>query len=102
MLEFLLSFILIILVVLLVIVGIGIFVLCKLLGGFSNVKKLFRKLTGIGSKKKKTERVHASGNGSSGGSASKDGDSAAEGGASTGGKMFSKNEGTYVDFEEVK
>lgn len=104
MIEFLLTIIVIVLVSIVVIVGIGIFVLCKIVGGFGNLKKIVSAFTGWGktkqdNTKKNSKRPFAESSKSSDNSSTSETSSRSAG---TGGKMFNKNEGTYVDFEEIK
>ena len=68
----------------LVFIFIGFFLISRLVGGLGNLKALYRLFTGHG---KQNARQ---GSAKSGGDAQKDG------------KMFGQNEGTYVEFEEVK
>ena len=104
MIEFLLTIIAIVLLIVLAVIGIGVYILSKLLGGFGNVRKLFMKLSGWGNKArvssdtKEGRTKKQSSNSSSFGSAGSSGSSS----SSNGGKIFNSNEGTYVDFEEIK
>lgn len=105
MIEFLLTIIAIVLLIVLAVIGIGVYILSKLLGGFGNVRKIFMKLTGWGNKARvssdtkegRTKKQSSNSSSSSSGSAS-----SSSSASSTGGKIFNSNEGTYVDFEEIK
>lgn len=85
----------------------GLYLLSRMVGGFGNLKALYRLFTGGGTaQSQRTKRPSGtSRSSSSGGGTSR---SSARGGNSSGasaqasGKMFDDSEGTYVDFEEVK
>ncbi len=94
--------------VLFVIVGavfVGVYLLSKLMGGFSNLKHLFYQLTGWGCKdnaRRTSAKKSASSRRSSRTSSTSQSTSSAQDSNSSSGKVFGQNEGTYVDFEEVK
>lgn len=82
----------------------GMYLLSTLLGGLGNVWNLLRKLTGWGT----DSRTHTAKSSSSAHASSRSSDAGTSrrtpppGNHHRGEKMFGDNEGTYVDFEEVK
>lgn len=88
---------------------VGVYLLSKLVGGFENLQRLFYKFTGWGKPKARTANGGSSRFSSSTYSSTSDatgrtqsGGTSKGGGTANGEKMFGRNEGTYVDFEEVK
>lgn len=102
MIETLLAIIVFFLLIVLVVIGIGVYILSKFLGGFGNVKKLFMKLTGWGRKAKVSSDTKEGRTKSQSSNSSSSSSGSASSSSSTGGKIFNSNEGTYVDFEEIK
>lgn len=82
----------------------GMYLLSKLVGGFDNLLKLFKKLTGRKAKDsyRTSNASSAYGSSNSGTSSAASGGTGARRAKENGDKMFGSNEGTYVDFEEVK
>jgi len=86
--------------VLLLIIG-GFFLLSRLVGGFGNLKAIYRLFAG----KRNGTRTRQSAKSSSAGSSSHTYTKRKKSSSNTSPtdeKMFADNEGTYVDFEEVK
>lgn len=78
---------------------IGLYLMSRLVGGFGNLKALYRLFTGKGKGNTRQRSAKSSGKSSrSYNNKSKKTESKAQ----TDGKMFGQNEGTYVEFEEVK
>jgi len=80
---------------------IGLFLMSKLVGGFGNLRAIYRLFTGKGQEHthKRTAKTSSSGKSSR---AHHHQSKAHTSQAPTDGKMFGQNEGTYVEFEEVK
>lgn len=79
----------------------GAYLLSKLLGGFANLKNIFCQLTGWGKKKsQKSSAKTSSSYDNFSRTANKATKESREGAADA--KMFDRNEGVYIDFEEVK
>lgn len=79
----------------------GAYLLSKLLGGFANLKNIFCQLTGWGKKKSQKSSAQTSSsydNFSRTANKTKKEDA----GHAPEVKVFGQNEGTYIDFEEVK
>lgn len=86
------------------IVLIGFFLMSRLVGGFGNLRALYRLFSG---KKAQNGRRNSAKSSASGGSSrtynnGNKSRSSRQRAASADNKMFSDSEGTYVDFEEVK
>lgn len=79
---------------------IGLFLMSRLVGGFSNLRALYRLFTGKG--KRNTQKHSAKSSSSSKSSRTYNHTKTQRDDAQTDGKMFGQNEGTYVEFEEVK
>lgn len=103
MLGFLISLLLIALFVVVFLLGIGLFLLSKIFGGIGNAMSMVRKFFGIGQKPSAQNASNSRTSYSDGASytSSSGGSSKGENSGSSG-KMFERDEGTYVDFEEVK
>ena len=79
---------------------VGLYLMSKLVGGFGNLKALYRLFTGKG---RQGPRQYSAKSSSSGKSSSTDHQTKTTGNdAHADGKVFGQNEGTYVEFEEVK
>ena len=79
----------------------GAYLLSKLLGGFSNLKNLFSQLTGWGKENREKESAKTSSSRDNfSRTANKTKKEDGNQGPET--KVFGQNEGTYIDFEEVK
>lgn len=85
----------------LVFIGIGIYLMSRLVGGFGNLRAIYRLFTGKG---KQTHRKRTAKTSSSGKSSRTYNNNSTTSGSDAQGdtKVFGDNEGTYVDFEEVK
>lgn len=88
-----------ILFILLVLVLIGFYLMSRLVGGFGNLKALYRFFTGKGGRATRQSSAKSSDKSSR---TYHEKTEAAGGKAHTGDKMFGQNEGTYVEYEEVK
>ncbi len=97
--AFLTALILIILPALIFIL-IGLYLMSRLVGGFGNLKALYRLFTGRGGQNARQESAKSSSSDSSSRTYNRGRKSGSD--AQTGGKMFGQDEGTYVEFEEVK
>lgn len=84
----------------LVFIFIGFFLISRLVGGLGNLKALYRLFTGHGKQNARQGSAKSSSSGSSSHTYNKG--KASGGDAQKNGKMFGQNEGTYVEFEEVK
>ncbi len=111
---------LIILFVFLVFIFIGIYLMSRLVGGFGNLRAIYRLFSGGGkgashrgsaktSASDHSSRTYNNNKGRQGrqgerrdGGRNGERDGGRGGDGREGGKMFSDNEGTYVEFEEVK
>lgn len=96
------------LIVVLSIIGIGVYLLSKLVGGFGNLKRIVKGLFSFNKARKEAKKskgdsskAYSSNRGSSSSSSSSSGGSSSQKTAS-GGKIFDSSEGEYVDFEEIK
>lgn len=103
---FILSLLIIALFAVLFLVGIGMYLLSSFMGGLSNAMKFVRRLFGIDTKKSsanKGPKAEAYGNGYDGEESTSYSDSGGGDAGSRGnrGKVFDRNEGVYVDFEEI-
>ncbi len=100
--AFILGIIFVVLFAILAVLFIGAYLLSKLLGGFSNLRRLFMQLTGWGRNEKAQGRraKTSSGHDNFSQTANKAKKESREGAADA--KMFDRNEGVYIDFEEVK
>ena len=85
----------------LVFILIGLYLMSKMVGGFSNLKSIYRLFSGKGTRRPNNHSAKTSSSRGSSRTASSQGKAAQQGGSSDG-KMFGQNEGTYVEFEEVK
>ena len=94
-----------IVVIALVFIGIGILLMSRMVGGFGNLRALYRLFRGFGRPaNQKTHQRSAKTSSSRQSSHSRQGARSenTQTSAQSDGKMFGQNEGTYVDFEEVK
>lgn len=96
------------LIVVLAIIGIGVYLLSKLVGGFGNLKRIVKGIFSFNKARKeakkskeKSSKAYSSNSGSSYSSSSASGSSSSQK-AGGGGKIFDSSEGEYVDFEEIK
>lgn len=85
----------------LVFIFIGFFLISRLVGGLGNLKALYRLFTGHGKQNVRQGSAKSSSSGGSSHTYNNKG-KASGGDAQKDGKMFGQNEGTYVEFEEVK
>lgn len=95
------------LIVVLAIIGIGVYLLSKLVGGFGNLKRIvqgffsFNKARNKARNEARNSQAYSSDSGTSS-SSSGSSRSSSYSGAASGGKIFDSSEGEYVDFEEIK
>ena len=82
-------------------IAIGLYLMSKLVGGFGNLRAIYRLFTGKGAKNAQTGSAKSSSSGKSSHTYNNKG-KATKNAAQTSGKMFEQNEGTYVEFEELK
>ena len=86
-----------------VLVLIGLYLLSKMVGGFSNLKAIYRLFSGKGTRRPNNHSAKSSSSrGSSRRASASQGKADSQQGATSDGKVFGENEGTYVEFEEVK
>ncbi len=90
-----------VLIFVLVFILIGLFLMSRLVGGFGNLRAIYRLFTGKGRQGARQQSAKSSSSRRASHASAAQGRSAQQKGSS-GGKMFGENEGTYVDFEEVK
>ena len=82
------------------IVFIGFYLMSKMVGGFSNMRALYRLFTGRGNPNVRQGASKSSSSGAS--SRAYNGKGKTNGGAAQkNGKIFGQNEGTYIEFEEM-
>ena len=98
--EAFLTAILVIFMIISGLVAIGLYLISKMLGGFGNLKSLYRFFSGGGQGTTEQRTAHSSS--SSGHSSRINSQTKGESQGQASGKMFDDSEGTYVDFEEVK
>lgn len=79
---------------------VGLYLMSKMVGGFGNLRAIYRLFTGRGKQHARRGSAKSSSSGSSSHTYNKKGKDG--GAAQKDGKMFGQNEGTYVEFEEVK
>ena len=96
-----LTALLIIFFIVLVFIAIGLYLMSKLVGGFGNLRAIYRLFTGKGAKNAQSSSAKSSSSGKSSRTYTNK-EKATKKSAQTSGKMFEQNEGTYVEFEEVK
>lgn len=85
----------------LVFIGIGFYLMSRLVGGFGNLRAIYRLFSGKG--KSNAHKRTAKTSSSNRSSHTYNNNSKTSGSSSLSeGKVFGDNEGTYVDFEEVK
>lgn len=100
--DVLITFLLFIVIPALVFIGIGLYLISRLVGGFGNLRALYRLFSG---KHTNTARGGSAKSSASGKSSrtynNKNGQTHTKN-AQTDNKVFGQNEGTYVEFEEVK
>lgn len=93
----------IILFTILVFVLIGLYLLSKMVGGFGNLKAIYRLFSGKGTRRPNHHSAKSSSSrGSSRHASASQGNATRQQSDSSDGKVFGENEGTYVEFEEVK
>lgn len=96
-----LTALLIVLFFVLAFILIGLYLMSRVVGGFGNLRAIYRFFTGKGaSKAQGSSAKSSSSNNSSRTYTNKE--KTQKKSAQTPGKMFEQNEGTYVEFEEVK
>lgn len=101
MASILLALLIIIFIIIIVLLSFGTYVLSTLLGGFINLKNLVCQLMGWNKDKTQSRSSQSSANKSSSQTSSARTSTKGKPSASDG-KMFDRDEGTYIDFEEVK
>lgn len=105
---FILSLFFAFIIIIFVILGIGAYLLSCILGGFDNLVRLVRRMLGLGSKSQQSSSTSGSQSSrhSQGGRQTRatesDDTSSSDNVSHTNTKIFGANEGTYIDFEEVK
>lgn len=82
-------------------IAIGLYLISKLVGGFGNLRAIYRLFSGKGARNTQGSSAKSSSSGKSSRTYNKK-EKATKNTAQTSGKMFEQNEGTYVEFEEVK
>ena len=80
---------------------IGLYLFSRVVGGFGNLRALYRLFTGKGRQGTRQSTAKSSSSGKSSRTYNNK-EKTTKKSAQTPGKMFGQNEGTYVDFEEVK
>lgn len=88
-------------VIVLVLMLIGLYLMSKMVGGFGNLRALYRLFTGRGRQGARQQSAKSSSSGKSSRTYNNK-STPHESKAQADGKMFGQNEGTYVEFEEVK
>ena len=105
---FILSLFFAFIIIIFVILGIGAYLLSRILGGFDNLVRLVRRMLGLGSKGQQSSSSSGaqSSRHSQGGRQTRatesDDTSSSDNVSHTNTKIFGANEGMYIDFEEVK
>lgn len=105
---FILSLFFAFIIIFFVILGIGAYLLSRILGGFDNLVRLVKRMLGVGSKSQQSSSTYStqSSGHSQGGrqerASDSDSSSSSDNVSHTNTKIFGANEGTYIDFEEVK
>ena len=99
--DVLITVLLFIVIPALVFIGLGLYLMSKLVGGFGNLRALYRLFTGKGMQGARQGSAKTSASGKSSRTYNNK-EKTTKRTAQTSGKMFEQNEGTYVDFEEVK
>ncbi|MBO7592202.1 MAG: DUF4834 family protein [Bacteroidaceae bacterium] len=79
----------------------GLYLMSRLVGGFGNLRAIYRLFSGKGAKNAQDDSAKSSSSGKSSRTYTNKGKTT-KNTAQTHGKMFEQNEGTYVEFEEVK
>ena len=79
----------------------GLFLVSRLVGGFGNLRAIYRLFSGKGAKNAQDGSAKSSSSGKSSRTYTNK-EKATKKSAQSSGKMFEQNEGTYVEFEEVK
>ena len=104
---FILSLFFAFIIIIFVILGIGAYLLSRILGGFDNLVRLVRRMLGLGSKSQQSSSTSGSQSSrhTQGGRQTRatesDDTSSSDNVSHTNTKIFGANEGTYVDFEEI-
>ena len=99
--DVLITVLLFIVIPALVFICIGLYLMSRLVGGFGNLRALYRLLTGKGRPGARQTSAKSSASGKSSRTYNNK-EKTTKKTAQTPDKMFGQNEGTYVDFEEVK
>ena len=105
---FILSLFFAFIIIIFVILGIGAYLLSRILGGFDNLVRLVRRMLGLGRKSQQSSSTSGSQSSrhTQGGRETRTSDSdstySSDNVSHTNTKIFGANEGTYIDFEEVK
>ena len=79
----------------------GLYLVSRLVGGFGNLRAIYRLFSGKGAKNAQGRSAKSSSSGKSSRTYTNK-EKATKKSAQSSGKMFEQNEGTYVEFEEVK
>ena len=99
--DVLITILLFIVIPALVLIILGLYLLSRLVGGFGNLRAIYRLFSGKGvNHTQRSSAKSSSSNNSSRTYTNKE--KTTKKSAQTPGKMFEQNEGTYVEFEEVK
>ena len=85
----------------LVFILIGLYFLSRMVGGFGNLRAIYRLFSGKGASKAQGSSAKSSSSSQSSRTYTNK-ENTTKKSAQTPGKMFEQNEGTYVEFEEVK
>lgn len=100
------AFFTVVFIIILIVLGfilIGFWLMSRLVGGFGNLRALYRLFKGKGVQGARHNTAKTSGSARSERTNNKKSHATANGNVkSASGKMFEHDEGTYVDFEEVK
>ena len=99
--DVLITVLLFIVIPALVFICIGLYLVSRLVGGFGNLRALYRFFSGKGRQGARQNSAKSSASGKSSRTYNTK-ENTTKNTAQTSGKMFGQNEGTYVDFEEVK
>ena len=99
--DVLITVLLFIVIPALVFIGIGLYLISRLVGGFGNLRALYRLFSGKGANTARGNSAKSSASGKSSRTYNKKSQSHTKN-AQTDSKVFGQNEGTYVEFEEVK
>jgi hypothetical protein len=100
--SFILPILFLILFIILGLVALGLALISRLVGGLRNLRSLFRMFIGRQAQGAQRSSAKSSSSGRSSHASYKKENSSDKKNAQTTEKMFGQNEGTYVEFEEVK